>query len=593
MTGQALRDQELLINSAYFGSGKTRLGVEFLALWKKRMSKHPEMRKKFEADYSKAAVEQLEKSKVIYVDCRTYRIINNNLQETFSKLTADIERYIGGSITSTPCYIIIDEIGSWVNYYEPLRRPNIHRYFCAMYDILNEFILPFQKISTVSLYVCGKGAFFLDIIGHGKLRPTSQSPTIVKAVHLEALSRKHIESGIVNSEFVGSLVSHFKELNLFDYFLDQIQEETQGVPNYVVHYVFNNRKLLLNCKTKENIDQALVQIRSTLSTAFKAPFEQFSNHPILMKVYQYLLFAGISKLEATTTFKMEEFTTNGTEFEGVTNLSTYDIATMLNCFLQPVKENRYRLLFPKAIIDQYVTSATASSNMLAISHIVEEYGPVLSLGNIMEHLTLVNFRLRMNWGSIQKLNIGEVFPFLKNTCVENIPCKPLEVVNLRMKLMTNETSNLNSWKKVIAMLDGGKLGCFYDHSHSPDKIWQINLGSKKIFIMIQDKNVGELSISKLREEIDKNEKIRKALDETIETKLIMVFMVRGNTKFSGHYLGGTTIGGIPLHRHTSVIILTEEEISDFLGDKNLEALQKLSGLKKGLEVHVSLQRLFS
>ncbi|KAG2386345.1 hypothetical protein C9374_002791 [Naegleria lovaniensis] len=73
-----------------------------------------------------------------------------------------------------------------------------------------------------------------------------------------------------------------------------------------------------------------------------------------------------------------------------------------------------------------------------------------------------------------------------------------------------------------------------------------------------------------------NEKIRK----TIETKLIMVLMVRGNTKFSGQFLGGTTIGGIPLHRHTSVIILTEEEISDFLGDKNLEALQKLSGLKK-------------
>lgn len=43
------------------------------------------------------------------------------------------------------------------------------------------------------------------------------------------------------------------------------------------------------------------------------------------------------------------------------------------------------------------------------------------------------------------------------------------------------------------MLDGGKLGYFYDRSHSPDKIWQINLGSEKIFIMIQDKNVDELS----------------------------------------------------------------------------------------------------
>ncbi|KAF0983372.1 hypothetical protein FDP41_010437 [Naegleria fowleri] len=263
-----------------------------------------------------------------------------------------------------------------------------------MYDILNEFILDLQKIRTVSLYVCGKGAF-LDIVGQGKLRPTLQSPSIINAIHLEALSRKHIESGIVNSNLLGPLISHFKELNLFDYFLDQIQEETQGVPIYVVHYVFDSYMQLLECKTKEDIDHTLIQIRSTLPISFNAPFKQFSNQPVLMKVYQSLLFAGILKLEAGKEFNMDEFNTEGTEFEGVTSLGTYDIATMLNCFLQPVKENIYQLLFPRAIIDQYVKSSEASSRTFAISHIVEEYGPVVSLGNIMEQLTLVNFMFRM------------------------------------------------------------------------------------------------------------------------------------------------------------------------------------------------------
>ena len=93
-TRQPLRDQELLVNSAYFGSGKTRLGVEFLTLWKNQMAKHPEMRENFEAKYSKTAVEQLEQSKLVYIDCRNYDIINNNLQDTLLKLKRDIERYI-------------------------------------------------------------------------------------------------------------------------------------------------------------------------------------------------------------------------------------------------------------------------------------------------------------------------------------------------------------------------------------------------------------------------------------------------------------------------------------------------------------------
>ena len=580
MMRQPLRDQELLINSAYFGSGKTRLGVEFLTLWKNRMAKHPEMRENFEADYSKAAVEQLEQSKLVYIDCRKYRIINNNLRDTLFKLKRDVERYIGGTIESIPCYIVIDEIGSWVQYYEPAHRPNIHRNFSAMYDILNEFISELQQIPTVSLYVCGKGAF-LDIVGQGKLRPTLQSPSIIKAIHLEALSRKHVESGIVNSNLLGSLISHFKELNLFDYFLDQIQQETQGVPIYVVLYVFENFRQLLKCKTKEDIDNTLVEIRSTLSKTFSAPFEQFSNHPVLMSVYQSLLFAGILKLEATKEFNMDsfKFNTKGTEFEGITSLGTYDIASMLNCFLQPVNRDRYQLLFPQAIIDEYVKSSEASSRTFAISHMVEEYGLVLSLGNVMEQLTLVNFTFRMNWGSIQRLNIGEVIPLLKSTCVGTVLCKALEVVNLGRKLMSNEDSNLKGWKEVLPMLDGGKLGYFYDQSHSPDKIWQINLESEKVFVMIQDKNVEDFTISQLKKEIEKNEKIRKALQKD-ETKLIMIFMVRGKVKFSGQYPAGTAIEGIQLHQHTSVIIPTEEEISDFLGDRNREALEKLSGLKK-------------
>lgn len=81
----------------------------------------------------------------------------------------------------------------------------------------------------------------------------------------------------------------------------------------------------------------------------------------------------------------------------------------MNCFPQPVKNDRYQLLFPKAVIDQYVKSSEASSHTYSISHIFKQYGPILSLGNIMEQLTLVNFMFRMNWGLIQRLNTGDVF----------------------------------------------------------------------------------------------------------------------------------------------------------------------------------------
>jgi len=41
---------------------------------------------------------------------------------------------------------------------------------------------------------------------------------------------------------------------------------------------------------------------------------------------------------------------------------------------------------------------------------------------------------------------------------------------LKKKLMNEEASNLKAWKKVLLMLKGGKIGYFYDKSHSPDKI---------------------------------------------------------------------------------------------------------------------------
>jgi len=96
--------------------------------------------------------------------------------------------------------------------------------------------------------------------------------------------------------------------------------------------------------------------------------------------------------------------------------------------------------------------------------------------------------------------------------------------------------------------------------------------------MIQDKNVENFCISQLEKEIAKNEKIRKALDN--ETKLIMLFMVRSKVMFAGEYKGGSNIEGIQLHDNTSVIIPKEEEIFEFLGERNKEALVKLSRLSQ-------------
>ncbi len=71
----------------------------------------------------------------------------------------------------------------------------------------------------------------------------------------------------------------------------------------------------------------------------------------------------------------------------------------------------------------------------------------------------------------------QVVPFLKNTCISSVRCYPLEVVNL--KKMSDEKSNLKDWEEVLPKLDGGKLGYFFERSHSPDQDLENQHGTRE------------------------------------------------------------------------------------------------------------------
>ena len=548
---EAIRYQTLLINSAYFGSGKTRLGVEFLSQFKLLLKNNPEWRKQLEEQYFPKDIQQLTQSKVVYVDCRKLQVIDNNLSKTFLSLKAQIDVFLKGSIEKTPCFVILDEIGVLVSKYKPIPIQGIHQQFTSMYSVISEFVLPFQEITTVSLYVCGKGAF-MDILGTGRLRPVLQSPTIIKSIHLEAFSEKDMLVTMKKTHRTSLLTTHLENNGLLDYFIHKVNEETRGVPYFVVHYIL--RGDYFHCLSKDDIDKQILLTRSSIPPSFLIPFEQFSNQPLLSKIYHTLLFAGIVGMEIDiTNFKVYSFfaelDTKDTEFEGISSLTMLDISSILNCYLHPVG-NKFKLLFPQAIIQSYLDDYSKSKPHYDISWLVNEHSTVMSSSDTLEHLTRTLLRFKMAWGTAQQSKIGEVFPFLSKTSVTEIPCYNLDTLNCNKKLMRATKSNKQGWESVIRKLKGtGKLGYFYDSSHSPDEFWNVATASTETYIEIQDKNLQGESFN-LNEEIEKNEKVRLVVGD--EVKLILLFMMRSGSSLAGTYDGGVVVNGITLHKNTTV-----------------------------------------
>ena len=245
-----------------------------------------------------------------------------------------------------------------------------------------------------------------------------------------------------------------------------------------------------------------------------------------------------------------ELYTKDTELEGISSLTLLDISTILNCYFQPVG-TKFQLLFPQAIIQSYLDDYSKSKPHYDISWLVNEHSTVMSSSDTLEHLTRTLLRFKMAWGTAQQSKIGEVFPFLSKTSVAEIPCYNLDTLNLHNKLMRATQSNKQGWESVIRKLKGtGKLGYFYDSSHSPNEFWNVVTASNtETYIEIQDKNLQGESFN-LNEEIEKNEKVRLVVGD--EVKLIMLFMMRSGSSLAGTYDGGVVVNGITLHKNTTV-----------------------------------------
>lgn len=70
------------------------------------------------------------------------------------------------------------------------------------------------------------------------------------------------------------MVKHFKSLNLFECFIDQLYKDTQGVPYYIVKYlVYEGEKDWKQCTTSQDIDRTMKLVRDGISDIFKKPFD--------------------------------------------------------------------------------------------------------------------------------------------------------------------------------------------------------------------------------------------------------------------------------------------------------------------------------
>ncbi|KAL9648688.1 hypothetical protein ABK040_016315 [Willaertia magna] len=594
------------INNAYFGAGKTRLGWEFLRLWKE-MLKDVGYRQELERIYGTESVRLLENSKLLYIDLRYYEFQTNDL----NKIREDLEYDIYSASRGDPCFVVLDEIGAfafeYVNKFGMKHSSSYNSYVIAQYEIMTAILSPINLNKNISLYVCGKGAMF-DLTGTGFL-PPCKFANIVN----ETLELKHIQN-IIDHEKYNYLKEQLKEQNLLEFFINEVYRQTSRIPLFVstifMQFSYNTSM------NQEDIQNRISEILETwIPEPIQSPFVVLQDNPLLINLYKQLLLIGILKIPIDINTRvnvrnLEEY------FFGLSNILAFlDCAVLLNCYVEKVNNEKIILHFPPIILKRF-TQKYNTFYLFDLSEIIQKYGIFIKKGIAFEQTTILYWYLRITLASYQHQTFGEAVPFFKDTYISDEPCYPIKVMNCGVKVMgklplknkqnpgeyekelvSKINQNIQSWKKVSKFLQRktNVMITFLDESHSPDKLIKITTTLGEVFyISIQDKNKINFRFEELREEIEKMENMRrwkqsritdiKEIDNKMDNdaKMLLVVMYSCDVDLEKkRYKDGEEVvnrdgSKFTLHTNSSLVIADKEDSAKFMGEANLRALCNLA-----------------
>jgi hypothetical protein len=273
-----------------------------------------------------------------------------------------------------------------------------------------------------------------------------------------------------------------------------------------------------------------------------------------------------------------------------------------------VDQNRVKLIFPRATREAFLK--TIQDPLLPLfQSIGKSWSRIISSGDLLEHMTSVILRLRMNNGAANGMKMREAFPFLKGTCLENLPCVKLEedVYHTNTKVVAKGAEQ--KWVDLLSSIPENRIAIFYDHSHGPDKLIKFT-GTNRV-LCIQDKNT-ELSFNALKEEV---EKVKKMLVLNKDLNMVLLFFCRGITNIAldngkivynerEKITSGTTKGtkqgvdkNISLEElivpdRMSLVFVSNDLMEQFLGKSNMEAIKKLDTFRKEQTLLTGLDLFF-
>lgn len=631
--GEGARFIYLVIASSLWGIGKTRFAYEFLPQWKILLERNPEYRKQLEEKYAKE-LKQLENSMLVNVNlngkykvnfimeqnfnmaivdavCATFPSVIRPPDEEILRISFKCHEWIRRVLQDTPIFLAIDELGNFVSQMPKNENATVNQDLANVYHVWNSMIFPLQCTRGISVYVSGKGAY-LDLVGKGRFQPKIQLPSKTVSMLHHPFKKKDIIGVIEETPRLKQLKEHLqKNQALFDYLLDRVLDETSGVPLLVKYCVYDAADELCKCNNEKEIDQCVEKYVNEIPEQVKYPWKSFENQPGMLRLYKALL--GLSLLDVSINLEdaipISSFSiSEQKEFKGFTTITVHDLSAMLNCYIDIVDKHRVKLIFPRPTREAFL-ELIQDPLLPFFQSISKSWSRIISSGDLLEHMTSVILRLRMNDGAAKGIKMGEAFPFLKGTCLDNLPCVKLEeeIYHTKTKVMVKGAEQ--KWVDLLPSIPENRIAIFYDHSHGPDKLIKFT-GTNNV-MCIQDKNT-ELSFNTLKEEV---EKVKKMLVLNKHLNIVLLFFCRGITNIAlgngkiiyneGEKIKSGTTKGIKqgadknisseeviVPDRMSLVFVSNDVMEQFLGKSNMEAIKKLDIFRKEQRLLTALDLFF-
>ena len=463
------RSLKLLANFAYYGFGKTRLGVTFLDLWRRSVDSNLKYKQKLIVEYGEDLFNKVYNSELIYMDLSSKEYTENSLQRI---------RSIAPTAGQRSYFVVLDEVPVFCSH-----GPK-NNLLDNLYLLWRTCILEIQKQSNViGVYVCGKGAF-IDVFGKGMLRKSSiRSPTSCERIDLHGLKLSDLQNIFTT---MPQLASRLKEKDIFDTTLQTVLDESAGIP-VLVNFIVKKLESEYRCINSLGDIERLIDIvlNEDFLQIMIRPWSEFCED-VQKDVFSLLVFVSLmvpidSKMQLDVAqVGLDKIS----EFKPFKLVDIYTLASLLNCYVTPDEEDasRVNLLFPKRTKQLYVSQY---AKLPLLSKYVKEIPQILSKKNTFECL-ISSFLI---WKSIfakNKQTMSQVYPFLKDTPLADLLCPELSSNMLPIKITKDNAAT--TWKDISTHIDGylNKLNFFYSCSHGPEKFI---IPSKKVWWLLQDKNV--------------------------------------------------------------------------------------------------------